>query len=293
MSRVRDESGFTLIEVMVAMVLGLIMLGAVLTVFESFLRQNRATELRADAQERARVVTDDLARNLRNQVGLAGGSATQFDRTAEYDLIFRTFDRNPAAGNTAGLSRVRYCLDSTNPASGTFFRQTQTWNTAGVPAMPTATACPGAGWTGTVELAEGVTNRRDGLNRPVWSFGTSIDGATSTVTSINSSLWMRVDPSRAGSEVHLTTAVALRNANRPPAAAFTVTKQGGTVILNAAPSSDPEGEPLRYAWTLNGVSIGATQRLEWPVPTGNHTVVLTVTDSGNTTASFSQPVAIS
>lgn len=293
MSAVRDEDGFTLIELMVAMVLGLIMLGAVLTVFESFIRHNRSTELRADAQERARVVTDDLARNLRNQVGQAGASATQFDRASEYDLIFRTFDRNPASGNTAGLSRVRYCLDSTNAANARFFRQTQTWNTAGVPAMPTATACPGAGWTGTVELANGVTNRRDGLARPVWSFGTAVDGATSTVTSINSSLWMRVDPSRAGSEIHLTTAVALRNANRPPAAAFTVTKQGGTVILNAAPSSDPEGEPLRYAWTLNGTAIGATQRLEWPVPSGSHTIVLTVTDSGNTTTSTTQSVVMS
>ena len=293
MNAVRDEDGFTLIEILVSMVIGLIMLGAVLTVFESFVHQNRVTELRADAQERVRVVTDDLARNLRNQVGQAGGTATQFDRTAAFDLIFRTFDRNPAAGNTSGLSRVRYCLDTSNPADARFLRQTQTWTTAPVPPAPADSTCPGTGWTSTYELANGITNQRDGLNRPVWSFSTSTDGTATTVTSVNSSLWSRIDPQKTTSELHLTTAVALRNANRPPAAAFTVTKQGGTVILNAAPSSDPEGEPLRYSWTLNGTTIGATQRLEWPVPTGNHTVVLTVTDSGNTTASFTQPVVMS
>ena len=287
--RLRDEDGFTLFEIMISMVIGLAMFAAVLTIFDSFIVQNRTTELRADAQERARVAADDIARSLRNQVGQ---SSTQFDRTLPYDLVFRTFDRNPAAGNTNGLSRVRYCLDTTNPANSTFVRQTQTWAGTTLPAMPAGTGCPATGWTTTTTLATGFTNTRDGLDRSLWTYTTATDGGVATTTNIATSIWSRVDPSKAGSEVHLTTGVSLRNSNRPPTASFTVTKQGGTVILNAAPSLDPEGEPLRYTWSLNGTTFAGSQRVEWPFPSGSNTVVLTIRDSGDLSTSTSQTVVM-
>jgi prepilin-type N-terminal cleavage/methylation domain-containing protein len=166
MNAMRDEDGFTLIELMVAMVLGLIMLGAVLTVFESFIRHNRSTELRADAQERARVVTDDLARNLKN-AGRSGGRGWRHPVRPHRPVRPHLPHLRPQPGRRQHQRppRVRYCLDASNPASARFLRQTQTWTTAAVPAAPTDVACPGTGWTSTVELTRGMTNQRNGLNR--------------------------------------------------------------------------------------------------------------------------------
>ena len=290
MRLVRDERGITLVELLVSMTLGLVVLGGVLGVFEGFIRQNRTTELRADAQDRARVAVDDIARNLRNQVGQASGTVTQFDRTLPNDLAFRTFDRAPAAANTSGLFRVRYCLDATTPTNARLIRQTQTFPTTTALAIPSGAECPATGWTTTTTLVSGLTNTRDGLNRPLWTYGTATDGAVTTTTSITTSLWNRVDPRIATSEVALATTIALRNANRAPVAAATLTRQAGTVILNAAPSLDPEGEPLRYTWTLNGSTIGTAQRIEWPLSSGSNAITLTIRDSGDLSSTWSQTV---
>jgi prepilin-type N-terminal cleavage/methylation domain-containing protein len=287
-----DERGFSLMELLVVMAISMVVLGGVLSIFETFLKQTRRMELRAAAQDTARTVTDDLVRTMRNQVGQKGAANVQLDRAGPLDLIFVAFDPAAPAGNTTGLRRVRYCLDATVPAAGRLVRQVQTWSSAAMPAAPSDTACPGTGWTTTTQMATGVTNLRNGLNRPLWAYRSATDGAVTTNVGIDASLWIAVDPAKATSEVNLATAVTLRNANRPPIAAFTVTRgTANSLILNAAPSQDPEGQPLRYAWTVGGTTVSTAARFETTTISSGTTVTLTVTDTGDLTAQQSQVVA--
>ena len=59
----REESGFTLVELLVTCVLMLVVLGATLTALESF-QSNAETNVRQnDSQDEARRATDQLARD--------------------------------------------------------------------------------------------------------------------------------------------------------------------------------------------------------------------------------------
>jgi prepilin-type N-terminal cleavage/methylation domain-containing protein len=66
----RSERGFTVVEVLVAMmVLGIVVAGA-LTMMQVVLRQSRGTTERTDAMQRGRLVLDTLTREIRSQVCL-------------------------------------------------------------------------------------------------------------------------------------------------------------------------------------------------------------------------------
>jgi hypothetical protein len=70
--------------------------------------------------------------------------------------------------------------------------------------------------------------------------------------------------------------------NLPPVANAGLDKtvsHGWAVLLNGFGSSDPEGGALEFAWTLDGVQIGAGPNPNvGPFAVGVHTVILTVTD---------------
>jgi PKD repeat protein len=79
------------------------------------------------------------------------------------------------------------------------------------------------------------------------------------------------------------TSVAVAAANRPPSAApggpYTGI-EGAAVLFNGAGSSDPDGDPITYAWSFGDgtTGTGATPSHAY-VDNGAYTVSLTVTDS--------------
>ena len=110
-----------------------------------------------------------------------------------------------------------------------------------------------------------------------------------TISGIDVSLFMAVDAARR-SELTLRSGIALRNANRPPQAAFTATPLNGATVLNASPSDDPENGPLRYEWLVGSTTIGSTQRLEYAL-TGPTSITLRITDTGDLISETTQVVS--
>ncbi len=76
--------------------------------------------------------------------------------------------------------------------------------------------------------------------------------------------------------------------NRAPVARVTGQKLGytakQTVALSGASSSDPDGDPLTYAWTEGSTSLGTGPTLSQSFGVGTHTVSLTVNDGKGATS---------
>jgi prepilin-type N-terminal cleavage/methylation domain-containing protein len=68
MSRFRNQDGFTLMEVITAMTVGLVLLGSTLTLLESSVRLNTGVVAKTDAMQRGRLAMDALTQQLRSQV---------------------------------------------------------------------------------------------------------------------------------------------------------------------------------------------------------------------------------
>lgn len=267
MTRLRNEDGFTLAELLVGAMLMIIVMMASLGVLDQVRRLGSKTDRGVELQDQARHVTRTLARALRNTAP-SRTSPTVIERAGTYDLVFRSVDR-PQTGvseNTLNLKRVRYCLDARNPDRAELLEQTQRWTTATAPAPPESTACPAPEWDSSRLLAEHVTNRARGADRPIWAYE---HDSTGQITSVNLKLFMNTDPDTPGVEVSAQTGVYLRNQNRVPTALFTAALAGVRhVLLNGSTSSDPEGEPLDYFWFVNGAEVGRGLTYDYAAPAG-------------------------
>lgn len=244
----RGERGeVSLTAVLVSCLLLVTILGATLGLFEGFIARASDSTRRTDAEDRARTAADRIARDLRNLASPTPEQPQAVDLASPTNLVFKTVDpQGPNAGsNSTNTKRVRYCLD----ALGTLREQTQTWTTTGVPAAPSGSACPAAGWTRSTivatKLAQGVV--------PVFSFDSTV---LTEITQIHVDLLVDTDPVRLPPPTRLSTGVFLRNQNRRPTAVFTATKTGGGLVLNGSASADPEGDPLRYAWFDGTTQVG-------------------------------------
>lgn len=71
----------------------------------------------------------------------------------------------------------------------------------------------------------------------------------------------------------------------PPASSLVA---GETVTLSASSSSDPDGDELTYAWTIDGTPTGTGPTLEHAFDAGVHQVKLTVSDGLEAVAAFQQ-----
>jgi type II secretory pathway pseudopilin PulG len=316
-TRARGESGFTLIELAIAATISFLVFAATLTVLTSLVRQRDRVEKQAEVETQARLTIDRLARQLRNLASpadtITATTSTQpkaVDRNLPDDLVFKDIGEALPGGsqNVSNVRRVRYCLQTSGtvpgrgytatPGRGVLWMQIQTWTTALPPAMPATTDCPGTGWPEQRIVAENVVNASQTPVRVTFRYsgdaGLVTDdsaAARETISRLEASVVVDHDTAQSPEATTLTSSVFLRNQNRTPGAAFTLTQLSFTsscnVQLNGSASQDPESKPLEYRWYLNPTSaIPSDTAPTWAegvvvqrtVPFGTHTYLLKVSD---------------
>lgn len=302
MRRDRGQAGFTLVELLVAMMLSTLIFGATISVLAVILRQGRESDLQSEAQNTARQTIDRMTASVRNSVAAPNAAPATVERIEPYDVILQTVEptQAPSVGNPLNLRRVRYCLDASDPARANLTMQTQGWTTATPPPLPTGTACPAPGWTSTQVAASNLTNVKGGQNRRVFEcWPAEPSGAcpqTTSIRSIRTALVVDHDPTNVRGERELSGTSFLRNANRPPVARFAATQVNGFVALNASASSDPEGNALTYAWYRDGVLIAGATGVRYSVtglaPGSTPDFKLVVTDRGGLKDEYVREVTV-
>ena len=262
----REQRGFTLIEVMISMSLMTVVLGATLTLFEDFTSADRRNGKQNEGQDMARHATDRLARELRNLASPTNELPQAVDKAEDYDIVFKAADPVQGAGslNTWNTRRVRYCLDSSEPENARLVMQTQTWTGAAIPVMPPTVSCPDPTWSTEVVVADHITNRANGQERPAFFYQGG--PALEDITGVKTNLFLDVEPGPHPAETRLSSGVFLRNQNRVPRADFGVVVKNGSLLMNGSPSQDPEGDNLKYDWYVNGSKVGSGVVLNYAMP---------------------------
>ena len=312
MRSLADEAGFTLMEMLVGMVMSLVIFAAGLTLLDTFQHQNQLDEQRIVVQDSGRTTIDRMTRQLRNVAAESPTSAGAFERSGPNDLVFQTVQPNgtPYGGaNATNQMRVRYCLDSSTPSNGTLYMQTQTWTTAAGPSVPSDNgACPAptsSGWQTTTVVVTNVTNGIVNQSRPVTPVFTYAPlGSTlpAQINFVDVDLFLNTNPANPHpGETEMKSGIFLRNSFASPIASFTVDQTTAEVKLDASASSDPNGQALRFQWSLNGTVVTTATGQQWDAgprdsstfPAGSsQTFKLTVTSTGGLSATSSQTVTI-
>jgi type II secretory pathway pseudopilin PulG len=301
--RLRDQSGFTLTEVLVGATVMIVILGATLAAFASFEDTTRVNQLQNDAQEGVRSSLDQLARELRNH-----GSATRelpegIEKADAYDVVFQTVGAVKPGGseNSRNAGRVRYCLDDPEAGAGRLWTQTQTWTGSTPPAVPSTTSCPDSAWGNQRVAATNVTNRLGDRDRAAFCAevpnvdGCSTDpGLLQDITRLRATLYVDVNPGKKPTESKLETGIQLRNKNRAPQAVFNVALgPSRQVLLNGSDSFDPENDRLTYVWFDGGSEIGRGITFNYQAPaSGTRVIELEVLDPAGLASRAQQEVTV-
>jgi hypothetical protein len=241
-----------------------IVMAATLQVFQTSETVTRDTMKRTDAQDRARVAEEILAKNLRNLAGPPGNlTATGVEQAqtlatkGDYDLAFSTVDpAAPGAGSTnqSNVKRVRYCLSD----DGKLYKQQQTWILTAPTAPAATTECPTLAlgsvgsnqWQTKTVLADEVVNKLDaGPDLPVFTYDST---DPTRVSQIHINLMVDIDRAHRPRATTIATGILLRNQNRVPVADMSWKSTNQGIILNGSASADPEGQPLKYCWVDTG-----------------------------------------
>lgn len=303
MTLASQERGFTLIEVLVAMVLSAVIFGATLTAVEAFQRQSNTDILRNEAQDNARSAIDSLTRQLRNVVAPTTGSFGALEQAEPYSVAFQTIDPGElpsGSKNASNAMRVRYCLDDSKPSNEILWRQVRRWTTAtpspaSAPAVATCPDLTSGNWDSSQQLVHYMTNRNGGQTRALFTYGQSGTPEVATIIVVEPHIYIEVNPGHAPPETQQTSSISLRNANRQPVASFVATEVRGHVMLNASESTDPDGLALTYKW-LEGATVLPTSSQQYETKEfgsgTSHVFTLEVTDPGGLANSTSHTVTI-
>jgi type II secretory pathway pseudopilin PulG len=299
MTRLRSDHGTTLIELLIAMSLMVMMLGATLIVWDALQDDGDRNQRMSDAQQEVRQTLDRLSRELRNLASpsvltdLTTIQPNAVERNEPFDLIFLKVadvkSADPGNLNDANIERVRYCLDAPPAGSGlpagadVLYQQRQTWTTASKPLTPSATACRGAaGWPSERIVAQAIVNQSASPPVPFFRYDNT---DLTRITRIRTEALVDPDPQRTPPRTSLITSVILRNQNRVPTADFDVANGSlpNTLILNGSKSTDPEKQSMRFSWKIDGsarseCAVNAVTCITNALTSGSHTIELTVSD---------------
>jgi prepilin-type N-terminal cleavage/methylation domain-containing protein len=88
MTRLRSEDGFTLMELIMAMAVGFVLLGATLGLLESSVKLNTGVMAKTDAMQRGRLAMDTVTQQLRSQVCLDWDNSAVRAGSDEYAVTF-------------------------------------------------------------------------------------------------------------------------------------------------------------------------------------------------------------
>ena len=293
MSRVTSERGFTLVELMVAIVMATIVLGAAVTAYVSFLTQSAKSDRRANSQDAARRAMDAITTQLRSAMATNQSGNQPIEDIRDYSITYLApYPNAVMQGNPLGLQHVRYCLSISTTASATLWRQTAPYNNSSKTAPPasgTAT-CPSSAYTTQVPVVQNLVNQ---LLTPAVPFFTPTTDSSGSVTDVGMRAYVNVDTSK-DKAVNLQSSVTLRNLNHRPTATISCNgASNGHVICDASGSTDQDNQTLSFQWSVDGaVQTETSYRLDKSglVSGSTHTYSVTVTDTGGLTNSASATV---
>ena len=293
MRRLRDESGFSLTELMSAMLLAVLLFGAAITTFLNFLDTSTRADHQNESQEQSRRTIERLAGQLRNGMSTGSTGAQPVQHVSDFDLVFLAPQANGTAPatNPRGLVYHRYCLGNANNKSELLWHQTATFSSTTQATAPPLDKCPSNGWPTRTTVANHMINRL----APVTPLFRSTTDASGNVIGVT--IHARVDwnTTTRPPATDYRSKVILRNVNRPPTAGLDCKGLStGQAICDASGSNDPDGQALSYAWKVDGAPTSdTTYRITRSgLSRGNHTVTVTVTDSGGATATKTTTVVI-
>lgn len=297
---VRDQRGFSIVELVLVSAVVTVVLAGVLTTFTSFSSDVERNQRLSESQARTREAIDQMARQLRNLASPTPEKPEAVDHAGPYDLVFQTVDPSGPGGgqNPGNVQRVRYCLDA--PASGapSLWKQVQTWTSSPPPPMPSITACPDPSWPGVAtRLVQGMTNRENGrTDRPLFQYAGDVTKPP-TITAITMQAWVRSATDKEPRLGVLRSQVFLRNQNEAPVCEQQASRGGlNRLVLNGSGSFDPEGNELTYEW--DDVTGGAPTRLgdgiilNTLVTAGYRDIRLRVKDPAGLTSECTQRVLV-
>jgi prepilin-type N-terminal cleavage/methylation domain-containing protein len=229
---VRDERGFTLIELVVTMALLSVVLGAITTVFISGSHAELNLNTRFRAQEAARVALGLLRKDARNAcvANVVSGTSVTF-ATAKIDqTVTPVIDATTACGKTAGtnLTLVTWCVLASPTAISQYALYRNTSSTCNSSSKLIADNLINSGVAGFTAFFTSPTTIRYGELQSVdVDFPIKIPSSTAGV----------------GQPYRLTQRVALRNTVWPATAG---TACSGSVPCTAGACTVAAGCP--YAW---------------------------------------------
>ncbi|HEX4363817.1 MAG TPA: prepilin-type N-terminal cleavage/methylation domain-containing protein [Solirubrobacteraceae bacterium] len=248
------EDGFSLVELLVAMTIGMIVLFAALQSLDLF-SSNAAQQSRAtDANDQVRRTMDHTVDDLRG--------ASVILRASANDLVY-------AVPITTGTRVQRVCVSAGN----LYASQT---TTTGTPVAPTA-ACSAGGKVATLPSTSSTAFTYDGAA-----------SAANPALVKNVGITLGLDTSGGGhtGSSTLQASAARRSAASlpiPSGGGFTATCNSNGALLDLSASLPGTGPyTVTYADT-GGISLGAPNGTKLQIPEGLTTVVATITDAAGLT----------
>lgn len=287
-ARLRGQRGFTLTELLVAITISSLILGAAVTAWTSFLTQSTGAEKATDAQDTARLALDQMTIQLRSATSNAATGNQPIEAAGAYSLVWLApFPGASTVNNPFGLRHVRYCVDSSSPSNEKLWFQTAPFSTTSNRNWPATGSCPANSWPTAVQVGTNLVNVLQ--NTPLFVTPTDSQG---NVTDVNVNAVVDIDTNASPPASSVRSSVTLRNLNHAPVAAISCAAGlTGHALCDASGSTDSDNQTLTYAWKVDGSTVGeSSYRLDQPslAAGSNHTFAVTVTDSGGLSSSASQ-----